>query len=334
MLRRGNGAPIEVKVKRAPTSSRPSPAARGREYRLYPHRRLRRRNAGGARRRGRRTCGSRAGNKLIGFILDLRNNPGGNFDAAVAVADAFIDKGDIAVVKGRKPDSLKRIAATPGDIAKGCRSSRWSTAAPRARPSSSPARLQDNRRAVLLGTKTFGESAIERLIPLNGNGAIRLTTARFLTPSGRQIQGKGLDPDLAVSPVKLAKVAQADRRARGRSARRVEEHRPGALGRQGAGPRSGSRKRAPRRRRSRRRRSRPPISARQRRAAERGRRRVARPGAGQRPRDPVAHSGRGPALCGLLPARRAVLDGHEGCGRPIWPTPRCLLGKTEVHRGA
>ena len=72
--------------------------------------------------------------------------------------------------------------------------------------------LQDSRRAVLLGTKTFGESAIETLIPLNGEGAIRLTTARYLTPSGRQIHGKGLEPDLTVSPLKLEKLAQGDRR--------------------------------------------------------------------------------------------------------------------------
>ena len=72
--------------------------------------------------------------------------------------------------------------------------------------------LQDNRRAVLLGTKTFGESAIETLIPLNGEGAIRLTTSRYLAPSGRAIHGKGLEPDLTVSPLKLEKLAQADRR--------------------------------------------------------------------------------------------------------------------------
>src|SRR5207302_1331664 len=72
--------------------------------------------------------------------------------------------------------------------------------------------LQDNHRAVLLGTKSFGEAAIETTIPLNGNGAIKLTTARFVTPSGRAIQGKGLDPDMTVSPLKLEKVAQADRR--------------------------------------------------------------------------------------------------------------------------
>ncbi len=72
--------------------------------------------------------------------------------------------------------------------------------------------LQDNRRAVLLGTKSFGESSIESLIPLPGNGAIRLTTARFMTPSGQRIQGKGLNPDLTVMPVKLAKLPQGERR--------------------------------------------------------------------------------------------------------------------------
>jgi carboxyl-terminal processing protease len=72
--------------------------------------------------------------------------------------------------------------------------------------------LQDNRRAVLLGTRTFGESSIESLIPLPGHGAIRLTTARFMTPTGRQIQGKGLEPDLAVIPLKLEKLAQRDKR--------------------------------------------------------------------------------------------------------------------------
>ena len=152
-----------------------------------------------------------AGNKLVGFILDLRNNPGGNFDAAVKAADAFIDKGDIAVVKSRKPDDVKHIAATPGDVANGQPIVALINGGTAREAELVAGALQDNKRALLLGSKTFGESAIETLIPLNGNGAIRLTTARFMTPSGRAIQGKGLDPDLAVSPLKLEKVAQADR---------------------------------------------------------------------------------------------------------------------------
>jgi carboxyl-terminal processing protease len=154
----------------------------------------------------------RIANKLIGFILDLRNNPGGSFDSAVAVADAFIDNGDIVVVKGRKPAGTKRIGATPGDVAQGLPIVALINGGTAREAELVAGGLQDNRRAVLLGTKTFGESSIESLIPLPGNGAIRLTTARFMTPTGRKIQGKGLDPDLVVMPLKLAKLAQGDRR--------------------------------------------------------------------------------------------------------------------------
>ena len=154
----------------------------------------------------------RTGSKPLGFILDLRNNPGGAFDAAVAVADAFIDKGDIVVVKGRKPTSVKRISATPGDLADGLPLVALVNGGTAREAELVAGALQDDRRAVLLGTQTFGESSIESVIRLPGNGAIRLTTARFMTPTGRQIQGKGLEPDLAALPVKLEKLAQGERR--------------------------------------------------------------------------------------------------------------------------
>jgi len=154
----------------------------------------------------------RTGNKLIGFILDLRNNPGGNFDAAVATADALIDKGDIVVVKGRKPADTKRISATPGDLAKGLPIVALINGGTAREAELVVGALQDNKRAVTLGTKSFGESAIESLIPLGSGGAIRLTTARFTTPSGREIQGKGLEPDLGVSTLKLAKLGQGEGR--------------------------------------------------------------------------------------------------------------------------
>jgi len=150
----------------------------------------------------------KTGSKLIGFILDLRNNPGGGFDAAVAVADAFIDKGDIVVVKGRKPASVKRVSATPGDLAKGLPLVALVNGGTAREAELVAAALQDNHRAVLLGSKTLGESSITSVIPLADGGAIRLTTARFTTPSGREIQGKGLDPDLAVTSLKLARLAQ------------------------------------------------------------------------------------------------------------------------------
>ncbi len=154
----------------------------------------------------------KTGNKLIGFILDLRNNPGGAFDAAVATADAFIDKGDIVVVKGRKPASIKRIAATPGDLAKGLPLVALVNGGTAREAELVAGALQDNHRAMLLGTKTFGESSIESVIPLGDGGAIRLTTARFTTPSRREIQGKGLDPDLAVTPLRLAKLEHTEGR--------------------------------------------------------------------------------------------------------------------------
>jgi carboxyl-terminal processing protease len=154
----------------------------------------------------------RAGNKLIGLVLDLRNNPGGAFDAAVAAADAFLDKGEIVVVKGRKPGSVKRISATPGEIAKGLPVVALVNGGTAREAELVAGALQDNRRAVLLGTKTFGESSIESVLPLGSGGAIRLTTARFTTPSGREIQGKGLEPDLVVTPLRLAKLAQGEGR--------------------------------------------------------------------------------------------------------------------------
>ena len=149
-----------------------------------------------------------AGNKLVGYVLDLRNNPGGEFDVAVAAADDFLDKGDITIVKGHKSDSSKHIAATPGDLTNGLPIVALVNGGTASEAELVAGALQDDHRAVLIGTKTFGESAIETLIPLNGNGAIKLTTARFTTPNGRAIQGKGLDPDVVVAPVKLERIAQ------------------------------------------------------------------------------------------------------------------------------
>jgi carboxyl-terminal processing protease len=153
-----------------------------------------------------------ANDKLIGYVIDLRNDPGGNFDAAVATADDFIDKGDIAIVKERKGDP-KHIAATPGDVASGLPIVAIVNGGTARETELVAGALQDGHRAVLLGSKTFGESAIESTIPVGTDeGAIRLTTARFLTPAGHTIQGKGIEPDLAVSPLKLERLARGDTR--------------------------------------------------------------------------------------------------------------------------
>lgn len=148
-----------------------------------------------------------SGDKLIGLILDLRNNPGGDFGDAVKTADAFLDKGDIAVIKGRQPGSDKHIAVKPQDIAKGLPIVALVNSGTAREAELVAGALHDNHRAVLVGTKTFGDSAIESLIPLDSGGAIRLTTARFLTPDGTDIKGKGITPDLTVKPVKVEKIA-------------------------------------------------------------------------------------------------------------------------------
>jgi carboxyl-terminal processing protease len=130
----------------------------------------------------------------------------------VAAADAFLDKGEIVVVKGRKPGNVKRISATPGEVAKGLPVVALVNGGTAREAELVAGALQDNRRAVLLGTKTFGEGSIESVLPLGSGGAIRLTTARFTTPSGREIQGKGIEPDLVVTPLRLAKLAQGEGR--------------------------------------------------------------------------------------------------------------------------
>src|SRR5947209_1634838 len=220
-LRRGNGGPIDLKMKREPFKLQTVAG------------RVEGGNIGYLRVAGFdgttqaalagtvQDLRQRTGNKLIGFILDLRNNPGGNFDAAVATADALIDKGDIVVVKGRKPAAAKRISATPGDLAKGLPVVALINGGTAREAELVVGALQDNRRAVTLGTKSFGESSIESMIPLGNGGAIRLTTARFTSPNGREIQGKGLEPDLGVSSLKLAKL--------GRGEGRHEADLPGAL---------------------------------------------------------------------------------------------------------
>ena len=213
MVRRGSDKPFEVKVKRAAPGTFQNVEKRL-ETGNIGYVRLAAFDAGTADALAAaiKDLRQQAGNKLIGFIVDLRNNPGGSFDGAVKAADMFIDKGDIAIVKSRKGENTKHIPATPGDLANGQPIVALVNGGTGREAELVAGALQDSRRAVLLGTKTFGESAIETLIPLNGEGAIRLTTSRYLTPSGRTINGKGLEPDLAVSPLKLEKLAQADRR--------------------------------------------------------------------------------------------------------------------------
>src|SRR6195256_4993503 len=148
-----------------------------------------------------------ADNKLIGVILDLRNNPGGLLDQAVAVSDAFLEKGEIVSTRGRRADDAQRYNARPGDIASGLPMAVLINGGSASASEIVSGCLQDHHRAIVIGTKSFGKGSVQTIIPVAGGGAMRLTTARYFTPSGRSIQDIGIEPDITVQQAKLEKVA-------------------------------------------------------------------------------------------------------------------------------
>ena len=149
-----------------------------------------------------------ADNKLIGIILDLRNNPGGLLDQAVAVSDAFLDKGEIVSTRGRRSDDAQRYNAHPGTKpASGLPMAVLINGGSASASEIVAGALQDHHRAILLGTRSFGKGSVQTIIPLAGHGAMRLTTARYYTPSGRSIQAKGIDPDIVVEAAKIERAA-------------------------------------------------------------------------------------------------------------------------------
>lgn len=141
-----------------------------------------------------------AGPSLAGYIIDLRNNPGGLLDQAISVSDAFLDRGVIVVTKGRGPNDIERATAKPGDITGGKPIVVLINGGAASASEIVAGALQDHKRAEILGTRSFGKGSVQTLIPLGDNGALRLTTARYFTPSGRSIQATGIDPDYVVEP--------------------------------------------------------------------------------------------------------------------------------------
>jgi carboxyl-terminal processing protease len=146
-----------------------------------------------------------AGNKLVGVVLDLRNNPGGLLDQAVSVSDAFLEKGEIVSTRGRRGEDAQRYNARAGDIAGGLPMVVLINGGSASASEIVAGALQDHHRAILLGTRSFGKGSVQTIIPLPGHGAMRLTTARYYTPSGRSIQAKGIDPDIIVEAAKIEK---------------------------------------------------------------------------------------------------------------------------------
>lgn len=135
---------------------------------------------------------------INGVILDLRNNPGGLLNQAIYVADAFLDAGEIVSTRGRNPADGDRFNATPGDLAEKKPIVVLVNGGSASASEIVAGALQDHRRAIVIGTKSFGKGSVQTVMPLRGDGAMRLTTARYYTPSGRSIQSLGIQPDIIV----------------------------------------------------------------------------------------------------------------------------------------
>ncbi|MDQ0503486.1 carboxyl-terminal processing protease [Xanthobacter agilis] len=137
--------------------------------------------------------------KLKGYIIDLRNNPGGLLDQAIAVSDAFLDRGEIVSTRGRNPEETQRFNARGGDLTKGKPVIVLVNGGSASASEIVAGALQDQKRATVLGSRTFGKGSVQTIIPLGQNGALRLTTARYYTPAGRSIQAKGIEPDIVLA---------------------------------------------------------------------------------------------------------------------------------------
>ncbi len=138
------------------------------------------------------------GPKLKGYVIDLRNNPGGLLDQAISVSDAFLDQGAIVLTRGRNLEETQRSNARPGDMTDGKQIIVLINGGSASASEIVAGALQDHHRATIVGTRSFGKGSVQTIIPLGSNGALRLTTARYYTPSGRSIQAKGIEPEVVV----------------------------------------------------------------------------------------------------------------------------------------
>ena len=143
---------------------------------------------------------------LKGFVLDLRNNPGGLLEQAVYVSDLFLEKGEIVSTRGRDSENPETYKAKPGDVINGLPLVVLINGGSASASEIVAGALQDHKRAIILGTQSFGKGSVQTIIPVNPYGALRMTTARYFTPSGRSIQKKGISPDIVVEEAKLEKV--------------------------------------------------------------------------------------------------------------------------------
>jgi len=155
-----------------------------------------------------------------GFVIDLRNNPGGLLTQAIRVSDAFLDKGEIVSTRGRNPQDGERFNATAGDLAEGKPIVVLINGGSASASEIVAGALQDHRRAIVIGTKSFGKGSVQTVMPLRGDGAMRLTTARYYTPSGRSIQSLGVSPDIVVQQPPQRPATETEEEANSSSATR------------------------------------------------------------------------------------------------------------------
>ncbi len=145
---------------------------------------------------------------MTGIVLDLRNNPGGLLSEAIKVSDAFLERGEIVSTRGRDNSDMQHAYARPGDITDGLPVVVLINSGSASASEIVAGALKDHRRAILMGTRSFGKGSVQTIMPMPGHGAIRLTTARYYTPSGVSIQAKGIAPDIEVALARIEKLNQ------------------------------------------------------------------------------------------------------------------------------
>ncbi len=214
MVRRQGVDPFEIKLTRAEIKIDPVKShLEGTDIGYVRITSFTERTAGGLEQ-AIKSLKQQAGDKMVGIVLDLRNNPGGLLKQAISVSNDFLDQGEIVSVKGRLPQDNQHFEAQARrDLVPGLPVVVLINGGSASASEIVAGALQDNHRAVLLGTRSFGKGSVQTVLPLKeSGGAIRLTTARYYTPSGRSIQAKGIDPDVVVEPAKIEKVASAAQR--------------------------------------------------------------------------------------------------------------------------
>ena len=159
---------------------------------------------------------------LRGIVLDLRNNPGGVLNAAVGVSDTFLDKGLIVYTEGRVADSKMKLTATPGDALNGAPIVVLINGGSASASEIVAGALQDHKRAVIMGTKSFGKGSVQTIVPVSNGAALKITTARYYTPNGRSIQASGIVPDILTEEARITKSEASDRLREADLARHLE----------------------------------------------------------------------------------------------------------------